>query len=152
MSNEQKGSLIFLLAGIYGLIFSIGLPFGRWNEPGPAIFPFVLSLLLCASGFSWLILGKDEEKDLKKGIGWKEVIKGQEKPIRVVLLTSVFILILTPLGFLITASLYLFIVFFWISRYRLGIALSLAVLLGAGSWYCFGKLLAVQLPRGLLPF
>ena len=50
MTKERGGSLIFLAAGIYGLVFSTGLPFGRWNEPGPGVFPLALSILLCISG------------------------------------------------------------------------------------------------------
>ena len=64
MNKERVGSLIFLFAGIYGFIFSIQLPLGKMNEPGPGILPLSLSILLCISGTLWLIYGKGggEEK------------------------------------------------------------------------------------------
>ena len=58
MSKERGGSLIFLAVGIYGLVFSIGLPLGRWNEPGPGVFPLALSILLCVSGIFVVYPGK----------------------------------------------------------------------------------------------
>ena len=65
MTKERGGSLIFLAAGIYGLVFSIGLPFGRWNEPGPGVFPLALSILLCISGIAVVHPRKDKRRDKK---------------------------------------------------------------------------------------
>ncbi|HTU02580.1 MAG TPA: hypothetical protein VMG58_12220, partial [Candidatus Sulfotelmatobacter sp.] len=58
MSKESGGGLIFLAAGIYGLIFSVPLPLGQWNQPGPGVFPLALSILLCVFGVFWLVLGR----------------------------------------------------------------------------------------------
>jgi len=63
MTKERCGSLLFLAVGIYGLVFSIQLPLGRWNEPGLAVFPLALSASLCVSGILWFISGKKKEKD-----------------------------------------------------------------------------------------
>jgi hypothetical protein len=45
MTKDRATSVLFLLTGIYGLYFSIQLPMGRWNEPGPGVFPITLSIL-----------------------------------------------------------------------------------------------------------
>jgi hypothetical protein len=145
MTNRRAGSLVFLIAGIYGLILTLRLPMGRWNEPGAGAFPLIVCILLCLSGLFLFISGKGRAE-----IDWPSMIKRQWIPFQIVLLTGVFIAALDRLGYLLTASLYLFVLLGWVSRYRIWIALSLAVLLGATSWYLFGKLLATPLPQGLL--
>jgi putative tricarboxylic transport membrane protein len=148
MTKERGASLIFILTGVYGLIFSIGLPLGKWNEPGPGVFPLVLSGLLCLSGILWFIQGK---KRGEGGIEWRGLAKKLVTPLQIVALTAAFILTLDRLGYLVTASLYLFVLFIWVSRYRLWVAIGLSIVIGVGSWFFFEKLLAVQLPKGLLP-
>ena len=150
MSKERGGSLIFLAAGIYGLIFSIQLPLGRWNQPGPAVFPLSLSILLCVFGISWFIQGKgNAEKRETVGLGGfarKFITPGQ-----IVALTAAFILTFDSLGYLLASTLYLFVLFLWVSHYRFWTALGLAIAFGAGSWLFFGKVLTTSLPKGFLP-
>ena len=148
MNKERVGGLIFLLTGIYGFIFSIQLPLGKLNEPGPGVLPLSLSTLLCISGILWLILGKGGGRE-KARMGLREFIKKSLTPLQIVVLTTAFIFLLSLLGYLVASMLYLFLLFLWVSRYRLWVAAGLAVVIGGGSWYFFGKLLAVQLPRGL---
>jgi putative tricarboxylic transport membrane protein len=151
MSKERGGSLIFFAVGIYGLIFSVGLPLGRWNEPGPAVFPLALSILLCASGVFWFIQGKRKEEK-KEGAGLGGFVQKYKTPLQIIGLTAAFILALEPLGYLLASTLYIFVLFFWVSRYSVWIAVVLAVAFGPGSWLFFDKLLATQLPQGILPF
>jgi len=143
MTNKRAGSLFFLIAGIYGLILALRLPMGRWNEPGPGAFPLFVCILLSLSGIFLFISGKG-----KVEIDWPSLIRRQGIPFQIVLLTGAFIAALDRLGYLLTASLYLFVLLWWVSRYRIWIALSLAVLLGATSWFLFDKLLATPLPKG----
>ena len=149
MTKERGGSLIFLAAGIYGLVFSIQLPLGKWNQPGPAVFPLGLSILLCLFGISWFIggKGKGEKKGAVSPIGF---VQKFSTPIRIVGLTTAFILTFEFLGYLLASTTYLFVLFLWVSRYRWWSALALAVAFGAGSWFFFEKLLATPLPRGFL--
>ncbi len=143
MNKERAGSLIFFLAGIYGFIFSVQLPIGKWNQPGPAVFPLSLSLLLCISGTLRFIQEKGKGK-----IDWGGLIKKLATPLQIVVLTAFFILALDWLGFLVTSFLYLFMLFCWVSHYRLWAAMALSLIFGVGCWYFFGKVLAVQLPTG----
>ncbi len=149
MTKERGGSLIFLAAGIYGLILSIELPLGRWNEPGPGVFPLALSILLCVSGILWFIRGKGKGKE-KETAGLGEFARRFMTPLQIAGLTAGFILALQPLGFLLASILYLFALFAWVSRYRLWIAAVLAIAFGTGSWLFFGRLLTTPLPKGFL--
>jgi hypothetical protein len=149
MTKEQGGSLIFLTAGMYGMVFSIGLPLGRWNEPGPGVFPLALSALLSISGILWFIRGKGKGGE-KKRTGLREFVRKFVTPLRIIGLTAAFILALERLGYLLASTLYLFILLTWVSRYRLWTAFALAIAFGAASWLFFGRLLSTPLPRGVL--
>jgi len=143
MSREFTAGLIFILAGIYGLIFSRQLPLGRWNEPGPGVFPIVLAFLLVLSGVLMMAQGK---KGREEGEGEQEILKPLMAPGQIVLLTLGFILSLERVGYLGTAMAYMLLLFLWVCRYRLGPALGMAAAFGLGSWYIFVKILGVQLP------
>ena len=150
MTKERGGSLIFLAAGLYGLVFSLRLPLGRWNEPGPGVFPLAISVLLFISGILWFIRGG--ERGRREGIEMRQnPLQQFSTVIRIVGLTALFIGLLEPLGYLGTSILYLFALFFWVSRYRVWSAAAMAVACGAGSWLFFEKLLTTPLPKGLWP-
>ena len=67
MTKDRAASLLFLCSGIYGFYYSVQLPMGRWNEPGPGVFPFTLSLLLLIFGAAWFIRGKGRAEERRRG-------------------------------------------------------------------------------------
>lgn len=144
MNKEMVSSLIFLLTGIYGSLFSLKLPLGYWRDPGPGMFPLCLSMILCLSGILWFTYGIRKEERAN----WIATAGKLTNPLKIVGVTAAFILSVESLGYLLTSSFYLFLLFFWISRYRLWIALGLSLVIGVGSWYFFAKILSVQLPKG----
>ena len=154
MTKDRAASLLFLCAGIYGFYFSVQLPMGRWNEPGPGVFPITLSILLLISGAAWFIRGKGvkSEKDEGQKAGLYAVIKGQATFLKIVVLTALFILTFNRIGYLVASSLYLLFLLLWVSRYRVIVSAALAIAIGVGSWYFFAKILVVTLPQGFLPF
>jgi putative tricarboxylic transport membrane protein len=149
MTKERGGSIIFLAAGIYGLVYSIGLPLGKWNAPGPGVFPLSLSILLCVFGLVWFVQGraKEGEKPRERLAG---LFGKSGTPLRIAGITAAFIFLLEPLGYLPASMVYTFTLFCLISRYRFWIAATLAVTFGAGSWVFFTKVLSTPLPMGLL--
>jgi len=148
MTKERGGSFIFLAAGIYGMALSMRLPFGRWNEPGAGVFPLVLSFLLCVCGISWFLRGKGEKKE---SVGLGEFLRRFVTPLKILGITAAFILFLEPLGYLLSSTLYLFVLLLWVSRYGLWVAMVLSLAFGPGSWLFFSKLLSTPLPKGFLP-
>ena len=145
MNKRRAGSLVFILAGFYGLVLTLRLPMGRWNEPGAGAFPLIVSSLLSLSGILIFISARNKEAN-----DWGAIFKHQWAPFLIVVFTGAFILALTRVGYPLTASLYLFALLFGVSRYRLWVASTLAVAVGLGSWYIFGKLLQTPLPQGFL--
>jgi putative tricarboxylic transport membrane protein len=151
MTRERGGSIIFLAAGIYGLVFSAGLPLGKWNAPGPGVFPLSLSILLCAFGLVWFVQGRAKDgEEPRQSLGG--FLRKSATPLKIVGITAAFILLLEPLGYLLVSALYTFALFLLVSRYGLWIAAALAVTFGAGSWVFFTRVLSTPLPKGLLPF
>jgi len=47
---------------------------------------------------------------------------------------------------LLGTMLYLFLIFVWVSHFKIRAAIGLAIVLGIGSWLFFVKLLLIQLP------
>ncbi len=145
MNKERFGGLIFLLAGIYGLLFSRSLPLGRWNEPGPGAFPFTLALLLAFSGAVIVARGKSKREEEQK-IAQPGFLRRLITPLSIVILTLGFILALERIGYVAAALVYLFILFYGVCRFRLPAAAGMAFIFGLGSWFLFLKVLGVQLP------
>jgi putative tricarboxylic transport membrane protein len=147
MNKDRGGGLIFLLTGVYGLIFSHTLPMGRWNEPGPGAFPFVLAVLLAFSGIMAIARAKGKKEEKQKR--W-DFLRNLLTPFYIVLLTLGFILTLERVGYVASTLVYLFILFFGVCRYKLPLAAGMAAVFGLGSWYFFVKILGVQLPLTFL--
>ena len=119
---------------------------GKWNEPGPGIFPLGVSILLFASGILGFI-PRNAAGAEKTRIDRHDVITKFHRLLKIVGLTAAFILVLEQVGYLVASTLYLFLLLFWVSRYKLWTATGLAVVLGVGSWYFFVQTLAIDLPK-----
>jgi putative tricarboxylic transport membrane protein len=143
MNKDQAGGLFFLFVGIWVFSLSLKLPFGKFTEPGPAIFPFILSILLSITGILIFLSARGKSKiDLRKSF---TILA---KPLAIILLTLGFIIFMGRLGYLITSFLYLFSLFLFVCRFKLFFALGLSGILATGSWYFFGKILGIFLPIG----
>ncbi len=143
MTKERFASLFLLLVGGYALFYSLRLPLGNWNQPGPGVFPLVLSLLLSAIGIALLVSSKGGRE-----IAWMDSLSRQKKIWAIMGLTAGFILGFGRLGFVLTSGLYLFLLFFWVCRFRPQIAAVLAAAITAAGWYLFVKILNLQFPPG----
>ena len=143
MNKERAGGLFFLFVGICFFSLSITLPIGKITQPGPAIFPLVLSLFLSIIGFLIFFSNKGKPK-----VEWAKDFENLAKPLAIILLTLAFIILMGQLGYLLTSFFYLFSLFFLVSRFKWFFSAILAGILAAGSWYFFGKILGIFLPMG----
>jgi hypothetical protein len=144
MTKDHIGGLFFLFVGVWVFSLSIKLPIGKLAEPGSALFPLSLSILLSITGILIFFSGKGKPK-----IDWRMDFRNMAKPLAISLLTLAFIIFLGRLGYLVTSLLYLFSLFFFVCRFRLFVALILSGILATGSWYLFGNILGIQFPPGL---
>jgi putative tricarboxylic transport membrane protein len=143
MNKERAGGLLFLFVGVCFFSLSIKLPIGKFTQPGPAIFPLALSLLLSIIGFLIFFSNKGKPK-----MDWAKDFENLAKPFAIILLTLAFIILLAKLGYLLTSFFYLFSLFFLVSRFKWFFSAGLSGILAAGSWYFFGKILGIFLPLG----
>jgi hypothetical protein len=150
MNKERIGSLFFLILGIYGLIGALHFSLGTWEQPGSAAFPMAISILLIVVGTVLFIAAKGTEED-KIDIS-QETFRKMEKPFKIALVSVFFIFALEDLGYLPTVWFYLFGLFWWVSRYKLWRALIFAGIAAPATWYFFGEILGLPLPRGPLGF
>ncbi len=143
MNKERAGGFSLLLVGCLGIVFSLKLPMGKFIEPGPGIFPAILSTLLSICGLFIFLTGKDAKKPSdEKESG------GRFTPLLIVLFTGAFIIGLGKLGYLLGSFLYLLFLFSLVSRLRIFVSLALSAIMAAASWYFFGSILGIHLPRG----
>jgi hypothetical protein len=103
------------------------------------------------SGIFWFIQGKAKGAS-KVRIDWHGFIKKLLLPIKIVGITGVFILALGRIGYLLASPLYLFVLFFWVGRYRLRTSVVLAITFGAGSWYISLRKCLLRNCKGLYVF
>ena len=143
MRKERIGALFLLIVAVYAFIRSLGLPMGTWRMPDSGVFPLIISSLLIIVAGRLFITSKG-----KVTIDWKETLRGWVIPFKIVLLTTFFILALERLGYVVTASLYLFGLLLWVCHYRWWFAALFTALAVPATWFFFGKILRLLLPPG----
>jgi hypothetical protein len=143
MNIDRIGGLFFLLVGLSFFSLALQLPVGKFTQPGPGIFPLVLSLLLAVIGALIFFSGRGKER-----IGGAGDLGNAAKPLAIILLTLTFIFFMGRLGYLLGSFLYLFSLFYFVSRIKWFVSAGISGILAAGTWYFFGKILGIFLPMG----
>lgn len=148
MKTDRMGYGILLVVAAVGLGFSISMPFGDLQQPGPGAFPtFIASFLIIVSAIGLLSSWKIKNACL----GWHQFWGGELKVVfKVMIVVAVAIYFFEALGFLLITALFLSIAFGWISGFRPVVAIGLGAAGGLCAWLFFVKLLQVPLPEGIL--
>ncbi len=147
MNSDRTGfGTIFILA-LYGIVSSALMPLGGLHEPGPGFFPLALSVILLVLSGLGIISSRPSAEDLARS----EPFWGDLKtPVKIVLATALAVVAFEPVGFLLTSSLFLVLLFLWVSRYPWWKAVLFGIAGGFSGWLCFVKLLGVPMPGGFL--
>jgi putative tricarboxylic transport membrane protein len=147
MNTDRVGfGTIFVLA-LYGVVSTSLMPLGQLQEPGPGFFPLALSMILLVLSGLGIVSARPSAEDLAR----LEPFWGDMKtPVKIVLATALAVFAFEPVGFLITSSCFLVLLFLWVSRYPLWKAVVFGVAGGFSGWFCFVKLLGVPMPGGFL--
>lgn len=143
-------------AGSIGLLLAIGyfiltmeLPFGSIEQPGPAVFPVVIAVVL--AGASVLTIGE--------GLGFSPDNKIEMPPsadlrrvgVFVVLLFA-FLVALPYLGLLVSATVFCMLLMRCLSSLGWARSFVYSLVMCCGVYFVFVRFLKVPLPRGLLDF
>lgn len=142
MNRERSGGLFFFLIGMYAFFRSIKLPLGTWSQPGPGVFPLILSILLSIVGALIFISGKGKARIES----YRDIIRKQARAWQIIALTAAFIFAFDRVGYLMASALYMFFLFLWVCHFKLWGSVFLAGVLAPGSWYFFEKILGLNLP------
>jgi putative tricarboxylic transport membrane protein len=141
-------NLVWLVTSLTICVASIKLKLGTLTDPGPGFMPFGTGLLLLFFSLAALFReGREEVKEEGPWIGpyWKRVIT-------TIISLSVYALILTRLGYLLSTFL-LMIFLFWTPEYKKWMGTIIKAVLSAGiTYFVFDKWLDCQLPKGIFGF
>ncbi len=145
---------LWIAISIFVSFLSLDVGVGTFSEPGPGLFPFVFAIILGTASIIHLI--KFYFKQALKG---GEQIKYEEiyfkRPVLIILFLIIYSLFLGRLGYLISTSVLLLILFVYAvpgkkREWKLAIIGSISVAIF--TYIIFGKVLQIMLPRGILGF
>ena len=134
----------FIAAGVLVFVLSDDLPFGTLASPGAGMMPkLVLSLLI---GFGALLAIRAGESPPLASIAWDDFGHAAT----VVAVAAAATAIYTVIGFVLSISLLMFVLLYFVERRPLWRAIVVSIGVTIGSYYLFNTLLKSPLPP--LPF
>jgi len=145
-------ALIWIIIGLVVMIVSYQMSLGTLHTPGPGMLPFILGSLLVILSLSISIKSltlfkKTSSGNSEAGI-WAEI---EFKNILIIVVSLVaYALMLEKIGFLITAFLFLFVLFSVFDSRRWIFALGASLLTVSVTYTLFVLALQVELPSGIL--
>jgi putative tricarboxylic transport membrane protein len=146
-NNDQASSFLWFVFGAIISMVSIRYNLGTLDSPGTGFLPFLAGLAI--SFFSMIGLVHSTLK-LRKGEGWKPVMKGvtREKSLIVLGALFAFALLLKPLGFSLCAALFIGFLLRAVQPQSWLIVTAGGILTAIGTYGIFEIWLQAQLPKG----
>ena len=142
--------LLLLLSAIY-LYAALSLPIGKMNLPGAGLFPTAVGMFLAFTVLVYVIQvlhGKHSKE------GEEPFLNEEDLPRMMVMLVilTIYGAFFPFLGYLISSFVLILAVLYLLGMRSWLWIITVAVLVSAGSYYFFGEILKVPLPRGILVF
>jgi len=135
---------IFIIGGLLAFAMSGDLPFGTLASPGAGMMPkLVLGLLIA---FGAMIVARAGESPPLATISWGDF----RHAATVAVVTAAAITLYTKIGFVLSVSLLLFVLLYFIERRSLWRTLAVSLGVTLGSYLLFNTLLKSPLPP--MPF
>jgi putative tricarboxylic transport membrane protein len=152
--SELVSSFVWTVVGAVFLIGSVSLGLGRLGEPGPGLFPFFMAAcLVCFSSAHFMV---SLRKEMQTGLPSRGRVWPQRDGLKRILLTVVllfgFVFTLNYLGFVLTTSLFMFVVLRCVEPQRWRTVLLVGILTTLLSYAVFQVWLRSSLPTGALGF
>jgi hypothetical protein len=135
---------VFIVAGALVFALSGDLPFGTLASPGAGMMPkLVLGLLIA---FGAILVARASESPPFATIDWSDF----RHAATVVVVTAIATALYTTIGFVLSVSLLLFVLLYFVERRSLLGTLAVSVGITVGCYFLFGTLLKSPLPA--MPF
>lgn len=144
-------TLFWIAFGIFVAAYSYGIGLGKLLDPGPGLFPFVLSLTVVLLSACKLGKFNSIKKDKEELIQEKKETPSENtgKTVILVLVLLVYAFLLEPLGFLIT-SFFTMVILLRVGGYTQWVRIIVyAAIISIVSYTGF-TFLGTQLPSGIL--
>jgi putative tricarboxylic transport membrane protein len=139
--NQIVGGAALSLIGAVAIGLSLQYPLGDANEPGPAYYPLILSVLLTV--FGAMVIWKGDDQRLRLAEWWEN-----GRPLAILVALSVATLLLEPLGFRLTTAIMLIALLGILERRDWRMVLLIAVLFPAATYALLHNALKINLPLG----
>jgi|1186.fasta_scaffold107925_2 hypothetical protein len=134
----------FIIAGLLVFALSGDLPFGTLASPGAGMMPkLVLGLLIA---FGAILVARAGESPPLATIDWGDF----RHAATVIVVTAVATALYTTIGFVLSVSLLLFVLLYFVERRSLLSTLAVSIGTTVGCYFLFGTLLKSPLPP--MPF
>ena len=144
LRRDHVAGGVFIAAGALVLAMSGDLPFGTLASPGAGMLPkLVLGLMMA---FGAIIVARAGESPPLAEIDWSDF----RHAATVVAVSAIAIALYTKIGFVLSVTLLLFVLLYFIERRSLWGALAVSIGVTVGSYFLFSTLLKSPLPP--LPF
>ena len=138
--RDQIAGGVFIVAGLLVFAMSGDLPFGTLASPGAGMMPkLVLGLLIA---FGAILVARAGESPPFATIDWSDF----RHAATVVAVTAVAAALYTTIGFVLSVSLLLFVLLYFIERRSLLGTLAVSIGVTVGCYLLFGTLLKSPLP------
>lgn len=149
MKKHERIAALFLmiLSVITGQYSIFTLKLGSMQLPAAGFMPMLASAVLFVASLLWLLgsLGKDENaRPFWEGRGWLN-------PLLAALVVFAYAFIMDKAGYLLSTLLFMVAWQFIIEREKPVKAAVISLVTTVVMWLLFSKLLAVQVPTGILP-
>jgi putative tricarboxylic transport membrane protein len=142
-------ALFLLTCSVLTIISSRAYEYWSGNQPGPGFFPFWLGVLLAVLSFIMLLIamkpGQGGSFNLPNRAGLKKILV-------IVGAQLGFLFIIPKIGFLITSSIFLFVLFVFFPKYSNLTNGIFSICISVIFYLLFQKWLGVQLPIGCFGF
>jgi hypothetical protein len=135
---------VFIVAGALVFAMSGDLPFGTLASPGAGMMPkLVLGLLMA---FGAIIVARAGESPPLAATAWNDF----RHAATVVAIAAAATALYTAIGFVLSISLLMFVLLYFVERRRLWLAFAISIGMTVGSYVLFNTLLKSPLPP--MPF
>lgn len=146
LTTDRLAGLVLLLCSLAVMWETRALPLGTFHEPGPGYMPMLLAIALAAAA-SLVALGGAESPPARS-LEWPE----KRHALAILAACAFAAFALERLGYRVTVVILIAFLLGGLERRRLVLVAAMALGLSLGTFFLFGNLLKVPLPRGPLGF
>ena len=149
MNNDQLSSTVWFILGLAVCLGCLQYKLGTPASPGTGFMPFLAGGAICFFSGIGLIHSTLRRR---QGEGWTPVLQGVFWKNALIILISLlaYALLLVPLGFAITTTLFIAFLLRAIVPQRWSVVIACSILTAAASYLIFEVWLQAQLPKGPL--